>query len=519
MKPDHLRETVARCPGPASVTLGAAIFGLLVYRAASQSITYDEASTFLEFARGPWSAVFTHYTANNHVLFTLLAKLATRVFGTTELTLRLPTLAGAALYLASAAALCERLFPGRLMAIMAFAAMALNPFVLDFLVAARGYGLALGLMVVSLLAAMQATESRDPRSLGTWSAAVSVLLGLSVAANPCFAFAAAALGLGALAMFVGVRGTPGWRLAPWLLLPGSVVMVTLLAVPLSHARRDHFFYGAVSTPEMVRSLVTASLRYHAAHMPFASSSGTPSLPGAITDAVVMVAVLAAAGTFLWLLLRGVRASSGHSAPLSPLGIMASAATLLVPALAGAAHFAFGIPYPLERTAIYLLPLFTLSVLAVASSHGASAHPLLRRAAPLVLGVVVADYALQLQWTEFRTWAFDASSRRLFRMAETMRPPGECPPILASSWLYEPSLRFYAALEKDPCAFKVERADPELSTYDLYVLSPDDVLAMPDEVRVVATDTISGASVATREDANVRRADDHGGVRRLLVAGP
>jgi hypothetical protein len=43
------------------------------YRAASQGIVYDEAATYFIFVAGPLEDVFTRYTANNHVLFTLLA--------------------------------------------------------------------------------------------------------------------------------------------------------------------------------------------------------------------------------------------------------------------------------------------------------------------------------------------------------------------------------------------------------------------------------------------------------------
>ena len=42
--------------------------GLCAYRAATQSITHDEAFTYLQFVSGPWSNLFSNYDANNHVL-------------------------------------------------------------------------------------------------------------------------------------------------------------------------------------------------------------------------------------------------------------------------------------------------------------------------------------------------------------------------------------------------------------------------------------------------------------------
>src|SRR5262245_50500298 len=50
-----------------------------VYRATTQGIVHDEAVTYLMFVAGPLEHVFTRYTANNHVLFTLAANATTHL--------------------------------------------------------------------------------------------------------------------------------------------------------------------------------------------------------------------------------------------------------------------------------------------------------------------------------------------------------------------------------------------------------------------------------------------------------
>lgn len=70
-----------------------------VYRAWTQSITYDEAITYNTFVVGPMGRAFAGDNANNHVLFTIFAKVTTRAFGISELALRLPSIAAGALYL------------------------------------------------------------------------------------------------------------------------------------------------------------------------------------------------------------------------------------------------------------------------------------------------------------------------------------------------------------------------------------------------------------------------------------
>ena len=74
------------------IILALARFVVCCYRAVHQSIVIDEAFTFNRFVKGPWSSISAEYHANNHVLYSILAKLSVGVFGLSEFTLRLPSL-------------------------------------------------------------------------------------------------------------------------------------------------------------------------------------------------------------------------------------------------------------------------------------------------------------------------------------------------------------------------------------------------------------------------------------------
>src|SRR5215831_16894270 len=76
-----------------AITVALARLAVCWYRATHQSLVDDEAFTFNEYVRGPWSSIWRHhYDANNHVLYSILAKASVRVLGLSELTLRLPSL-------------------------------------------------------------------------------------------------------------------------------------------------------------------------------------------------------------------------------------------------------------------------------------------------------------------------------------------------------------------------------------------------------------------------------------------
>ena len=145
-----------------SLWLGAlllgAIFVVNVYRAATQSITHDEAVTYAWYVAGPISAITDMIDANNHLLYTILARISVKVFGHSELGLRIPSVVGGlllfvALWLFGATA-CR----AALSFLLSLSLVALNPLFLDFCSAARGYGLATAFLLWAMYFALRATE-------------------------------------------------------------------------------------------------------------------------------------------------------------------------------------------------------------------------------------------------------------------------------------------------------------------------------------------------------------------------
>src|SRR5947209_6902870 len=93
----------------AKVYLGA-LWLVCLYRAITQSIVHDEALTYQLYLAAPFGEMFHTYSANHHFLNTLLMYLSVSVFGLSEWSMRLPALAGAALYFAAVYRLARRAF-------------------------------------------------------------------------------------------------------------------------------------------------------------------------------------------------------------------------------------------------------------------------------------------------------------------------------------------------------------------------------------------------------------------------
>lgn len=226
------------------------LFATNVYRAWTQSITHDEANTYEEFLTGPIARIFTTYRANNHVAQSLLSGLAVRWFGLSEFSLRLPSLLGSALYLGVVWQLSRYLYGRRWLVVLSVAALGLNPFLLDYYSAARGYGLGLAFLLWAFYELLRWLEEGAAAGLRLYRAGIA--LGLAVAANLVFAVPAAALaGLALLAAVADSelggegKGITGrfWGLVDQLAGPAIVTGFVFLAVPLTRLRGNSFYYA------------------------------------------------------------------------------------------------------------------------------------------------------------------------------------------------------------------------------------------------------------------------------------
>jgi uncharacterized membrane protein len=139
------------------LTIG--IFLLLIYRAANISMTHDEAQTFFSYLDGPWSMTLD-YDPNNHILNTFLMKLSILAFGTSTFVLRIPALLGGLVYMGAASGFCKRLLAGQKPWVvwLVFAALTLNPILLDYFSRARGYSLALGFLMAGVFFCYRALQ-------------------------------------------------------------------------------------------------------------------------------------------------------------------------------------------------------------------------------------------------------------------------------------------------------------------------------------------------------------------------
>jgi hypothetical protein len=274
----------------AALVLFGALLATNIYRAATQSIVHDEALTWQLYLSGPASAIFHYYDPNHHFLATILFRISTTLFGDSEFALRLPTVLAGAWFFWTVFRLCALVLGDGWLFLVGCAALTLNPLLLDFLVAARGYGLATaGLFwaLYQMLAWFQDGWSGVPESMlrkRLWKAALGC--SIAVATNltflmPVFIVAAAFCVLilrtvenpapaaakphkkGKKPMPVVVSKPVRSYTAFWnFVIPvAALAVVFLLAAPIDLARSEDFYAGTSTGLKSLRNLMDSSFAY------------------------------------------------------------------------------------------------------------------------------------------------------------------------------------------------------------------------------------------------------------------
>lgn len=440
------------------ILVGVFVIAWAVVRALVQSITIDEAFTYTYLAAKPILGVFGP-GSTNHLLNSLLMWFTTRAFGTSDLTVRLPALLGAVLYVSVCYFLCKSLTSKFSLRLPLFICLTCNPFILDYMVAARGYSLANAFLLSAIAIPVWHGVKGWP-SLPASCAWASVALGLSFASNVSFAFVNGAAYLAILIWAIQWReGQSIWRIAGFCSLPGLAVAALFCGYAVLHWERADLYWGAHSLNEMTRSLVESSFYQLAPQirgsfykvLRFVQPQLLPALE---LLCAFQLAVVGFDGS--WRRDARARWLAGLAAAL--LGIVTLSVTL--------SWLAFRLDdllLPLGRTGIYFVPLCTLLAGTIAALPTAKYRisRWLSCGITAVLICLACYFLLCLRLSYFREYPSGADVKEVYSVLAKINHTYGVTDVNATGYYVDP-LNYYAGLSKRETFPELKREDPELS---------------------------------------------------------
>lgn len=412
-------------------------FAWAVARAYVQSVVGDEAAAYFGFATG---AHQWYPAAANHLLNEMIVQVFTSIFGLSPLTLRAGALIGAAIFIVSAYWLCRMISREWLIRLPLFSCLVYNPYVFDFFVASRGYGLALAFLLAAI--AFSAWSQMEQRPI-LGCASASLCIGLSFTANFAFALADAALLLLIFlwAMRSGRISCAGerWRLIAASLSPALIVVILIPSSTLLDWPKGLLAIGTDSIRETILSAMKATLYQLNPHIvnPLLLARVSrlkrfllPAFWAAVLFHITMARID-------WGKLR-----TAENQWRAALSIITGGAAALALLLHWAAFVCFGLRLPLDRTAVFFAPLCTVMAgSAVAIPARSQAGTWSRRVAIGMLFVMAVYFASCMRLTYFREWQYIAEAKQAYFAAAYFNHT-RCAQKVYSSWYYESALEFY-----------------------------------------------------------------------------
>ncbi len=443
-------------------------------------------------------------------------RLTTTVFGVTHLSTRMPALLGAFVYLLACATISRLLFSAVIWQCLQFVVLTCNPFVLDYLVAARGYSLAMAFLawqlVIVFVILLQRSQAVRRNELH-YGAACSAFAGLSFAANFSFAFVNASVLCVALLLLLPspfpARNLDlvlrKLKVVAAIVLPGLAVTGFLCASVLIDWRNVEFMYGARSFEEMCKSIFESSFYQLSPHIvnpvlrQYLENLPSPLL-WTLFWAGLIHGVLLIVTADSW---RGALHEKALSFAALLSGVLG--ATILAHSVL---HYGFGVLLPMERTVLFVPLLLALIAGCLAAASGRSPRSSTASRVPGysggvlrgLLATVAVYFLLCGRLTYFKEWKYDADTRAVYDvLAYHYHRYGV--DDVPSSWLYTASLNYYSAASGREAFREFVSVRPYPTGRRVYVLFwPDDEeFINRQNLQVVYRGPLSDVVVAVRPD--------------------
>lgn len=459
-----------------AIAIGLAWFALIwaVARACAQAVTGDEAQDYL-FHAATSTPTQWDPAAVNHMLNSMLERLFVSILGLSAFSVRLPSLIGAAIYIYVVYQLCQMISAEWKIRIPLFVCLVYNPFIFDFFVAARGYGLANAFLMAAIaVSAFYHLRGGESRELITATSISSLFLGLAFTAN--FSLAFTGVTTMALLLVWAMKAAPRerWKLLAASVIPGALVVLFIPSWTLLHWPSGAIVAGVKSLKETLDSLVNASTYEPNPYlinpllMPVFNILRSLVLP--LTGALALVQLGWIVRDRVWRRSKQEGAErNSHTAWLCAVGSLMSGTAVLAVGEHRLAYRLFHLLMPVSRTGLFFLPLVTAMVGIAAAIPALSRGAALCRTALIgALCLLGMYYLFCMRLMYFEEWQYQADLKDAYKVVACYNHEKNIQDVEVS-WYYHAGMNFQRLLSGRETFPVFSSTTPHTTGHQMYVL--------------------------------------------------
>ncbi|MFZ1688365.1 MAG: hypothetical protein WAU70_13130, partial [Flavobacteriales bacterium] len=416
------------------IALGVVALLLLAYttvRACTVSFTWDESYTFMHHVRKGvfYQDAFDKMGGNHHLLNVWLMWLSMKLFGVGELALRLPNLVAHVCYLYATSRIAlkaERTW----LVVAVFLLMNVHPYLLDFFSLARGYGLAMGWMMLSAWCIWNWLGTDLGRRWLVRASVFAVLSAMShvIMINYLLAFDLVVAGWLVVSARRKAARLPLADLA-WVAGISAIGLCIMLPNALGLFSGGSLNFGCDTAYWCMLYTLGVKVLYHMSY----ADQALPILTAFIAGIVVLFSIM---------LVAARRKENGLKAGPA-LFVFLVLATCFLSFMAQ--HKLFGVPWPQTRTALFLVPLLALLLCAVLLAWPRPGIAIAMAAVLFIVPLVIHQYK-SINTTYAVEWKPSGELRAMLKTIENDRlPPSKDRPITTLGISFESwgSLSYYS----------------------------------------------------------------------------
>ena len=421
--------------------ISALLLAYTIYRASHICFGYDESRSYFEFSTKSIYTIFKfpYLDANNHVLNSLLMKFMGLFGPPGQLLLRTPNLCAHALFLVSIWLLLGNVRDTSLK-ICLFAFVNLNPFMLDYFSMARGYGLSLCFLAVSLYFLKELIENKKNKPLLHQSMSLlGALLAVLSNFNMIMYYCALCIVLIFWIEQMIFRNAFTKRqiiqsMISFFLASLPIILYVIPKILELRSAGELYFGGAHGFwADSVESLVNLSL-YGKTYPPFISYTLE-----FFTITTILTCIFLSGRLLIQMQFERIERNSFFFAVLMILTFCAIGSILN--------HYIFLTPYPTERTALYLLVLFNIcTALLITLLFEINRKWIL--AGYFICFLSIVNFANAANLTDFLQFKGPVDSIMKYIEKEHISHPSKTYVSVSSVWFYGQSMAFYQTSHND-----------------------------------------------------------------------